>query len=101
MQTPFTPATIHYERKLLMNDLLVLIRKSKTAKSGIVTIVWGILLIFGVGGVKPPQTIDEMNNPPDDTLMKIMGLGAAASGGMTLKGRNDVEKKIKEKDNEK
>ena len=82
-----------------MNELLKLIRKSKTAKSGVVTIIWGILLVFGVGGVDPPKTIDDMNNPPDNTLMKLIGLGAGGSGLMTLKGRGDAEKKIKEAQN--
>jgi hypothetical protein len=82
-----------------MNELLALIRKSKTAKSGLVTIVWGILLLFGVGGVKPPATIDEMANKPDDIIVKLLGLGALATGGTTLKGRNDVEKKVKELEN--
>jgi hypothetical protein len=81
-----------------MNELLGLIRRSKTAKSGVMTIVWGLLLLFGVGGIKPPETIDEMDKKPDDTMMKLLGLGALASGGTTIKGRNDVEKRIKEKE---
>jgi len=78
-----------------MNELLNLIRKSKTAKSGVVTIIWGILLMFGVGGVSEPKTIDDMNTPPSNIIETLIGLGAAGSGVMTLKGRNDVEKRMK------
>jgi len=82
-----------------MKELLALIRKSKTAKAGIVTIVWGILLMFGVGNQDAPETIDDMNNPPSDLTRIVMSVGAALAGGMTIKGRNDVEKRIKETEN--
>ena len=83
-----------------MNDLLKLFRKSKTAKAGIVTIVWGILLLFGLDGIEPPaETIDDLGNTNSQLILKLIGAGAAASGLITIKGRNDAEKKIKEKDN--
>ena len=79
-----------------MNELLQLIRKSKTAKAGIVTIVWGILLMFGVGNAKPPDTIDDMNRPPQDLTRIVMAVGTALTGGVTVWGRSGAEKKIKE-----
>jgi hypothetical protein len=82
-----------------MKELLQLIRKSKTAKSGIVTIVWGILILFGVTEGPPPQTIDGLGHNQSGDMEKIVGIGALGSGLMTLKGRNDVEKRIKEKNN--
>jgi hypothetical protein len=83
-----------------MNEFMKLIKQSKTMKSGIVTIVWGILIFFGVVNPSPPPTIDDLGKKQDTTLLKLIGVGAAGSGLMTLKGRNDVEKKLKEKDNE-
>lgn len=84
-----------------MNDFMKLIKQSKTMKSGIVTMVWGILIFFGVVNPSPPPTIDDMGKKQDDTMLKLIGIGAAGSGAMTLKGRRDVEKRIKEKENEK
>ena len=84
-----------------MNELIALIRKSKTAKSGLVTILWGILILFGVTEGNPPQTIDDLSKPETSNKMEmIVGLGALASGAMTVKGRNDVEKRNKENENE-
>jgi hypothetical protein len=84
-----------------MNEILKLIRASKTAKAGIVTIVWGILLLFGITDqtVPPAATIDDMDKPQQkqtNTTETAVGVGALLSGLMTLKGRNDAEKKIKE-----
>jgi hypothetical protein len=83
-----------------MNELLKLIRASKTAKAGVVTIVWGILLLFGITDqTVPPATIDDMDKPQQkqtNTTETAVGVGALLSGLMTLKGRNDAEKKIKE-----
>ena len=81
-----------------MNEFMKLIKQSKTMKSGVLTIVWGILITFGVVNPSPPPTIDELGKKQDDTMLKVVGLGAAGSGLMTLKGRNDVEKRIKEKE---
>lgn len=78
-----------------MKEILSLVRKSKTAKSGVVTIVWGILLLFGFTEGNPPQTIDDMGKKQTNTQETVIGVGALASGLMTLKGRNDVEKRIK------
>lgn len=83
-----------------MNDFLKLIKQSKTMKSGIVTMAWGILIFFGVVNPSPPPTIDDLGKKQDTTLLKLIGVGAGASGLMTLKGRRDVEKRIKEKENE-
>jgi len=79
-----------------MNEILKLIRKSKTAKSGVITIVWGILILFGITDKPVPQTIDgiaqtQQSNRTEDAV----GIGALLSGLMTLKGRNDVEKRMK------
>lgn len=82
---------------MIMKELLQLIKKSKTAKSGILTIVWGILILFGITEGSPPQTIDDMGKEQSNKKEVIVGFGALASGAMTLKGRNDVEKRIKEK----
>jgi len=79
-----------------MNEILQLIKKSKTAKSGILTIIWGILILFGVTEGNPPATIDDMGKEQSNNMEKVVGIGALASGMMTLKGRNDVEKKVKE-----
>ena len=81
-----------------MNELLALIRKSKTAKAGMVTIVWGFLLMFGVGNAMAPETIDDMNRPPEDLTKIVMGIGAMLSGGVAVKGRSDVEKRIESKE---
>ena len=77
-----------------MKELLQLIRKSKTAKSGIMTIVWGILILFGVTEGPPPDTIDALGERQTNATQTVVGIGALASGLMTLKGRNDVEKKV-------
>lgn len=81
-----------------MNEILQLIKKSKTAKSGIITVVWGILILFGVTEGNPPATIDDLGKEQSNNMEKVVGVGALASGLMTLKGRNDVEKRIKEKE---
>ncbi len=78
-----------------MNEIVKLIRKSKTAKAGIVTIVWGILIVFGCAEGPPPQTIDDLGKEQTNTKETVIGIGALLSGLMTLKGRNDAEKKIK------
>ena len=83
-----------------MNELLALIKKSKTAKSGLVTILWGILILFGVAEGDPPQTIDDIGKPQSNQREKVVGIGALATGMMTLKGRNDVEKRNKENEKE-
>jgi len=84
-----------------MNELLKLIKKSKTAKSGIVTVLWGILILFGAAQGPPPATIDDLGKKQSNTTQNVIGAGALASGLMTLKGRNDVEKKVKGLENEK
>ena len=82
-----------------MKEILDLIKKSKTAKSGIVTIIWGVLILFGITAGPPPKTIDEMGQEQSNPIEKIVGVGALASGLMTLKGRNDVEKRNKKREN--
>lgn len=79
-----------------MTEILKLIRTSKTAKAGVVTIIWGILILFGITEGPPPQTIDELGKEQTNTKEIGVGVGALLSGLMTLKGRNDAEKKIKE-----
>ena len=66
-------------------------------KSGIITIRWGVLMLLGAVDPELPKTIDELGRKQDTTSMKVIGLGALATGAMTLKGRNDVEKRIKRK----
>ena len=85
-----------------MNEILKLIRTSKTAKSGVLTIVWGILILFGITeGAPPPQTIDGLGKPPQSNNKEtVVGVGALLSGLMTLKGRNDAEHKIKRLEND-
>lgn len=84
-----------------MNEILQLIKKSKTAKSGVVTVLWGVLLLFGITDQPAPQTIDDMGKKQTNTKETVVGVGALLSGLMTLKGRNDAEHKIKRLENEK
>lgn len=79
-----------------MKDLLKLIRKSKTAKSGILTIVLGILILFGITEAPPPQTIDDMVAEQTSSTETVVGVGALLLGLIAIKGRADVEKKVKE-----
>jgi len=83
-----------------MKEFLQLIKNSKTAKAGTLTIVWGILILFGITDQPVPQTIDDMGQPQSNTTQTAVGVGALLSGLMTLKGRNDVEKHVKELENE-
>lgn len=78
-----------------MNDLLGLIRRSKTAKSGVVTILLGVLLLFGVTGGSAPESIDQMETEAPVSTELIVGIVTLLAGGMTLKGRSDAEKRIK------
>ncbi len=78
------------------------VKDSKTMKSGVMTIVWGFLVLFGLAspGSTPPQTYDELGKPQSkqaSPLQTIIGLGALGSGGVTLKGRADAQKKIERK----
>lgn len=75
-------------------------KESLTVKSGIVTILWGILMLFGVVEPSLPKTIDELGKKQDGNAMKVVGLGALASGGMTLRGRQKAQRKIEGKDDE-
>jgi len=86
-----------------MKELLNLIKTSKTAKAGLTTIIWGILLLFGITDKPVPQTIDQLGQEQksSSSTETLVGLGALGSGFMTLKGRNDAEKKIKGLENEK
>jgi hypothetical protein len=82
------------------------VKDSKTMTSGVMTIVWGILILFGFAqpGSTPPQTYDGLGKPQSkqaSPLQTIIGLGALGSGGFTLKGRADAQKKIEGKSNEK
>jgi len=81
-----------------MKELLQLIRKSKTAKSGLGTILVGILILFGITDAAPPQTIDDIGSEQTNSTETVIGLGALLSGAMAVKGRNDVEKRMKEGD---
>ena len=82
-----------------MDEFLKLTKNSKTMKSGLVTIILGILLLLGIGSPESPETIDDMNNQPDNHVLHLIGLGALGSGLRTLEGRKDVEKRNKEKEN--
>jgi len=68
--------------------------KSKTMHAGIVTIVWGILILFGLAEGPPPQTIDQMGQDQKAPMQTVVGVGALLSGLLTLKGRGDAQKKI-------
>jgi len=84
-----------------MNDILKLIKNSKTAKSGIITIVVGILIMFGAVGPDNQQaTIDDIGQKTQNIVTELIGLFAMVNGVVTIKGRNDAEKKIKELNNE-
>jgi hypothetical protein len=69
--------------------------KSKTIHAGIVTIVWGILMLFGITDPGPAPVTWEDPDPKPNKMSTVIGLGALASGAVTLKGRADAEKRIK------
>ena len=71
--------------------------KSKTIQSGIITIVWGVLMMFGMVDPELPKTIDELGRKQNTNSLKVVGLGAMASGAMGIKGRYDAKTKIKRK----
>ena len=79
----------------MSNDILKLIRKSKTAKAGVLAIIAGILILVGITATPAPETIDQMEAEQQGTMSVVVGAGALLAGVMTLKGRNDVEKRIK------
>lgn len=79
-----------------MNEILSLIKTSKTAKSGVVTIIVGLLLLLGIGNPEEiADTIDDVGCGGQSSMQTIVGIGALLSGLTTLKGRNDVEKRVK------
>ncbi len=73
--------------------------KSKTMGSGLVTILWGVLILFGHAEGPPPQTIDQLGKPAPVNKQTLLGLGALGTGLTTLKGRNDVQKRLEEATN--
>lgn len=74
--------------------------KSKTMHAGVVTIVWGILILFGFVEGPPPQTINQLGQKQSNNSQTAIGLGALASGLTALKGRSDAQKRIKEGEDE-
>lgn len=93
-----------------MSEMLSLIKTSKTAKSGVVTIAVGLLLLLGI--VNPQDitggevvSIDDMGNGGggggQTQTERIVGIGALLSGFMTLWGRSDAQKRIKGLEDEK
>jgi len=76
--------------------------KSKTMQSGVLTIVWGVLILFGFVSPDsvPPKAIDGLDAPQEqqNTMGTLIGLGALGSGLTTLKGRADAQKKIEGRD---
>ena len=75
--------------------------KSKTMQAGVLTIVWGMLILFGLVEGPPPPTIDELGKQQTNNVQTLVGLGALGSGVLTLKGRSDAQKKIEGSDDAK
>jgi len=81
------------------------IKKSKTIKGGIATMLLGLFItIFGTSG-GPPKTVngldrvyksvDDLDKKQKDTTSKIVGLGLLGSAGLVLIGRANAQKKLK------
>ena len=73
-----------------------LIKKSKTAQSGVTTILLGIVMILFGGNPEVAKSIDGMGLQSENRITEIVSLALVGSGGMTLKGRADVEKRHKD-----
>lgn len=77
------------------------VKKSTTVRAGVITIVWGILMLMGLVEPELPKTIDELGKKQDTKAIKAVGLGSLASGLYTLRGRQKAQRKIEAKDEEK
>ena len=71
--------------------------KSKTVRSGLVTIVWGFLILFGFAEGPPPQTIEQLGQKQKTPVQTLIGLGALATGGTAIKGRYDGNEPLRRK----
>ena len=79
--------------------------KSKTVRSGVITIVWGILVLFGYAEGPAPQTIDQLGQKQKAPIKTLIGLAGLGAGAMAIKGRYDADtplrrRKGKEKNEE-